>query len=192
MIRDALSDEAIIAIALLRTGYEAYYYTNLAEIHPVVCVGRIQECVHIPGDRYFINLRGLCRARVRQEDRDGEYRTAMLDPMIRPDIGVEVDGEYAARESFRRTLSSPVFDGTDEIDRIRTLANSTASLGRVIDRIASDLLPTDAVEVKQRILEEMNVLRRAKTLMGELHTLHRMLERRQDSQKEWPRLGSMN
>ena len=192
MVRDTLDDDAVIAIALLQPGYEAYYHTNLAEIHPVVCVGRIRECIQIPDDRYFINLHGLCRARVRQEDRNGEYRVAMLDPMLREDSGIQVDGEYAARELFRQTLDLPAFDSAEDIEQIRALANSTASLGHIVDTIASELLPGDAVEIRQRLLEEMNVLRRAGTLLGELRTLRRMLEARQHSQNEWPRFGSMN
>jgi len=148
--------------------------------------------VQIPDGRYFINLLGLCRARVRQEDRSGEYRMAMLDPMVRPESGIEVDGEYAAREAFRMTLGSPAFDDTEQIESIRALANGTSPLGRIVDTIASYLLPTDAVEVKQRMLEEMNVLRRAATLSSELRTLHQMLEMRQESRGKWPRFGSMN
>ncbi len=192
MVRDALTDDAVIAIALLRPGFEPYYYTNLAEIHPVVCVGRIREYVQIPDGRLLINLLGLCRARVRQEDPSGEYSNAMLDPMVRPESGIEVDGEYAAREAFRMTLGSPAFDDTEQIESIRALANGTSPLGRIVDTIASYLLPTDAVEVKQRMLEEMNVLRRAATLSSELRTLHQMLEMRQESRGKWPRFGSMN
>ena len=192
MVADALADEAIIALALLRPGYEPYYHTNLAEIYPVVCVGRIREYIQLPDSFYFINLLGLCRARVRQEDRNGEYRLAMLDPMIWPDSGIEVDGQYAARESFRLMLSSSVFDRVDEIDRIRAVVNSSASLGQIVDTLASALLPADAVEVKQRMLEEINVLRRAETLVSELGTVHRVLETRQRSQSNWPRFGSMN
>jgi hypothetical protein len=89
-------------------------------------------------------------------------------------------------------LSSSVFDGQDEIDKIRSLFEDPASLDRIVDAVASALLPGDAVEVKQRMLEEMNVLRRAQTLMGELSTMQNMLESRQRSQGEWPRFGSMN
>src|SRR6185503_4161518 len=74
MVRDALDDHSLIAMALLRPGYEAYYYTNIAKIHPVVCVGRIREHIQINDGRYFINLVGLCRAIVRQEEQEGEYR----------------------------------------------------------------------------------------------------------------------
>jgi len=192
MVRDALADEAVIAMALLRPGYEAYYYTNRAGIHPVVCVGRIREHVRIPDGRYFINLLGLCRARVRQEDRHGEYRLAMLEPMIRTESGIEADGEYAARESLRRVLSLPAFDAIDGIEIFRMHVDSEVSLGTVVDGIASGLLPAENVEIRQRLLEEMNALRRAEALLPELAILRATLEMRQRSQSTWPRFGPMN
>lgn len=192
LVRDALDDDPVMALALLRPDYEAHYYTNLAEIHPVVCVGRITEYVRMPDGRYFINLLGVCRARIRQEERGGEYRQAMLDPMIWPESGIEVDGEYNARDSIRRIVESDVFDTEEEVDKVRHLINSPTSLDRVMDAIASTLLPGDRIEIRQRLLEEMNVLRRAETLVHELVTVQAELQSRQRSNKEWPRFGSMN
>src|SRR6476646_5872940 len=65
MVRDAIDRHRLIAMAFLLPGYEGYYHTNLAKVSPTVCVGRIRDHVQIPDGRYFINLQGLCRARVR-------------------------------------------------------------------------------------------------------------------------------
>lgn len=192
MVRDALADQGVLAMALLKPGYEPYYFTNLAEIHRVVCVGRIREYVKVPDGRYFINLFGLCRARVREEDRSGEYRLVMLDPLLRPDSGIEIDGEYAARESLRQALESPVFDASDDIDKVREAICASAPLGTVVDMIAAELLPAEAVEVKQRLLEELNALRRAAIVINEVRCLERILGHRQALCDQWPRLGSMN
>jgi len=192
MVRDALADECIIAMALLRPGYEANYYTNRADIHPVVCVGRIKDYVEVPDGRYFINLLGVCRARVRREDREGEYRTAMLDPMLPNTSGIEVDGEFAARISLREVLGLEEIEATDIIRRARGLIDSELPLGDLVDRIASALLPTDMVEQKQRLLEEMNAVRRASILIHELRTMVQVMTVRQKDLDRWPRLGSMN
>jgi uncharacterized protein len=192
MVRDALEDHSLIAMALLRPGYEAYYYTNIAKIHPVVCVGKIREHIQVNDGRYFINLFGICRAIVREEDQDGEYRRAYLKPVHDPETIIAMDGEYAARQSFQDILSSPEFESLGGTDKCRSLVSSHAPLSEVIDIIAAGLLPADAVEVKQRLLEEVDVLQRARTLIGELRTLRQMIESHQRSQQKWPRFGSMN
>jgi uncharacterized protein len=192
MVRDALSDDSTLAMALLRPGYEAYYHTNAAEIHPVVCVGKISDHVEIPGGRYLINLVGLCRARVRQEDRAGEYRIAMLDPMLPATTGIEIDGEFAARATLRQLLGAENIENTDAIRRARGMIDSEAALGDLVDRLASNLLPSEAVEIKQKLLEEMHTVRRAHILITELRVLLQMLEVRQRDLNRWPRLGSMN
>jgi Lon protease-like protein len=192
MVSDALAGNGSIAIALLRPGYESDYYTNRADVHPVVGVGRIQDYVEIPDGCYFVNLTGLCRARIRREDRDGEYRLAMLDPMLAPTATIETDGEYAARRSIQQLLTSTVFDAAEEIDKARGLIGRHLPLGELVDRIASELLPAECFDVKQRLLEEMRVVRRAQTLVSELRLMSRVLETRQKSCDDWPRFGSMN
>lgn len=192
MLEDIMDEGRFMAIALLRPGYEETYFTNQADIHAVACVGRVEECVGIPDGRYLISIHGLCRARVRQEDRDGPYREAMLDPMMEPETVIETDGEFAARKALQQLLSTAAFDQSEEIDRIRALANSDRPLGDVVDRIASAMVAPDSFEIRQQLLEEMQASRRAEALAGELRLMARILAARQKRQNEWPRLGSMN
>ena len=192
MVRDALAGDSLIAMALLKPGFEAYYYTNLAEIHPIVCVGRIAEHVKLHDGRYFINLAGLCRARLQDENREGEYRLAMLEPLISADSGIDTDGEYAARDLCRQVLSSPEFEGFEGISKLRAFVASGTSLAKVVDKLGSSLLPVTAVEIKQRLLEEMDVLQRARTLLGELRIIQQTIEMRQKSVSQWPHPGGLN
>jgi Lon protease-like protein len=171
MVRDALNEQPVIAMALLRAGYEPYYYTNLARIYPIVCVGRIREHVKTPDGRYFLNLAGICRARVREENRSGTYRRALLEPMIPAASVVATDGEYAARNLLQKVVSAPVFDDLPHIKDCREMIASDVPLGDLTDRLAADLLPLDAVEIRQHILEEMDVFRRTGTLLNELRVL---------------------
>jgi uncharacterized protein len=193
MVRDALEGQSIIAMALLRPGnlYETYH-TNHADIHQVVCVGRIREHIQIADGRYFINLAGMCRARILEEDRDGEYRRALLDALLEPTSGIEQDGEYAARQSLQQLLTSPVFNDLDGVDRLRRMMSSPAPLGEVVDITAANLLPPKAIEIRQRLLEETDVLQRACTLLYELNNLRRTMELQQSARMDWPRFGSMN
>ncbi len=192
MVADALEERELIAMALLQPGYEPLYHTNLAEIHPVVCVGRIAEHVCLPDGRYFLNLLGLCRARVRTEDRDGAYRRAMVDPMLNPGTGIEIDGEFAAREMLRHLLNLAAFDLAEGIDQCRTSLDSEDTLDEVLDHVAAAVLPGESIEVRQKLLEEVNPLRRCEILLPELKVLQQALENRQNKLNEWPRFGSMN
>lgn len=192
LVRDALAEDGLMAMALLQPGFEAYYYTNLAEIHPVVCVGRIRESAETADGRYLVNLVGLCRARVREEDVTGEYRRALLEPMVAPHSGIDVDGEYGARELCRRMLGSSCFDVVDEIDALRTFAFAERPLEDIVDRMAAELLPSAAVEIKQFLLAEPNVLQRVRILLTELGTVRRAMQSQQHNQDQWPRIESSN
>jgi Lon protease-like protein len=192
MVRDALESHALIAMALLRPGYEGHYYTNLAEIHPVVCLGRIREHIQIADGRYFINLQGACRARVIDEDTSGEYRLATLDPLPEPDSGVTADGEYALRQLLLATLRCPAMQRVEGVAPLVKMLGSDQPLGRVVDTIAGKVLPSTAVGVRQQLLELAQPLERARLLASELHTLRRTLEAQQAELDRWPRFGSMN
>jgi Lon protease-like protein len=192
MVTDAVAGNNLIAMALLRPGFEAHYYTNLAKIHQVVCIGRIREHVKIPDGRHFINLLGLCPAHVKYENSDGEYRTAYLEAVVRSCGGIDTDGEFAAREVIRQIIASSVFEDVDGVQKCRQIVDNGASLDQVVDCLAGKLLPCDALEVKQGLLEELDTLRRAETLAKELRTLQRSLEFREKSRSGWPRIGSMN
>lgn len=172
MIRDALREESLIAMALLRPGFEADYYTNQARIYPIVCVGRIREHVKVADGRYFINLVGLCRARISKEDRNGEYRQVAVVPMIPGYSAIAADGEYAARNILRKVVYSPEFDDLPRADICREVVNSEMPLSDLVDRLAAELLPRDAVEIRQHMLEELDVFRRTGTLLNELKILH--------------------
>jgi len=192
MIRDALADQEIIALALLQPGYEAMYYTNYADIYSIVGVGHIREHVQVVDGRYFINLHGICRAQVVEEYQEGKYRVALLEPIPENHSGIDRDGEFAARHSFKQILGDTTFDAIDDIHIYRELTETRIPLGEIVDKVASGLLPLESVEIKQELLEEFNTLKRARILLNELSTLSRALEFQLQSQNEWPHLGSMN
>jgi uncharacterized protein len=192
MVKDALGGEALIAMALLRPGYEGHYYTNTASIYPIVCVGRIREHIQIADGRYFINLVGVCRARVRDEDCSGDYRLATLEPMAEPPCQAEPESEFRVRQSLVDLLNDPLFQAIEGVAELQKLLAGCQPLGQAIDVIAGALLPTSAVEIRQRLLEEPHIAQRAQTLAAELRTLQRTLETQRSSLENWPRLGSMN
>src|SRR5438093_6138151 len=62
MTADALSGDRVIAMALLRPGWEKSYYAR-PDIEPVVCAGRILSHEKLPDGKYNFLLQGVVRAR---------------------------------------------------------------------------------------------------------------------------------
>ena len=187
MVRDTLKGDRLIAMALLEPGFEPYYHTHIAPIHPVVCVGRIRDQVKLPDGRYLINLVGVCPALVKYEEQEGDYRCAFLEALPRDGGGIDADGE-----AIRRLVETDALDAVDGIATCRKTLSKSVSLDDLIDVVAGRLLPTEAVEVRQRLLAETNPLERASTLIGELRTLLKSIEINSKQRNDWPRFGSMN
>ncbi|MBI4578196.1 MAG: LON peptidase substrate-binding domain-containing protein [Planctomycetes bacterium] len=190
LVHDALDENALMAMAFLLPGYEPYYHTLLAKIHPVVCVGLIRECLQTGDGRYFINLVGICRAKVLDEDRTGDYRRAYLEPIVAPNPSVDQDGEFTAAQLCRQMLNAPVLDGVEAVQKLRKVCGNSMSLEQVVDLMAAALLPAETVEVRQLILSESRVLQRAEILLAELQALAKRLQV-QRTQRDDTSHGSM-
>jgi hypothetical protein len=102
-----------------------------------------------------------------------------------------LDGEFAARESLRQLVEHEAFDNEEDIEACRATVVS-AALEDEVARTAAMLLPEESVEVKQRLLEETDLLARSETLFKELQVLRDALEARRQRDDQWPRFGSMN
>lgn len=186
MVADTLSQAGLIAMALLEDGYVEHYHTNYASIHPIVCVGHIREHVQLPDGRYFLNLEGICRARVLSEDREGPYRLALLEQLPETGGTIDPDGAITVRHSIEEVLKAPSFDALEDMDGLRSLLRQDVPIGRAVDILAFKLVPADEVETKQRILEELDVVRRGSILLEEIRSVREILDVRENRRKHWP------
>src|SRR5436305_11828488 len=66
LMADALEDDRLMALALLKAGWEEDYH-KAPPIYPVVCLGRIFQEERLADGRYNLLLHGLCRARILEE-----------------------------------------------------------------------------------------------------------------------------
>lgn len=73
LVREALSGERLIALALLLPGWELDYHGS-PEYHPLGCVARIDEVTWLPDDCYHLRLLGLSRVRLGRRVREFPYR----------------------------------------------------------------------------------------------------------------------
>jgi Lon protease-like protein len=162
MVKDALEADRLIAMALLKGGWETQYTGN-PPIHEHVCVGSIVGHERLDDGRYKILLYGVFRAEVVSESPEGPYRKArvrVIPDAVRDGEILEID------ERVHRALSM-VPGRRGHIGRLRKLARDVrgpdGGIGRLADATAeaADLEPAD----RYRLLAEPDVLRRLDLLL---------------------------
>jgi Lon protease-like protein len=164
LMADCLAGDRLMAMALLRPGWEEQYEQR-PPIHPVVCLGHITAEQRLPDGRYNLLLRGLRRAEVREEvPTDRLYRTGrvrLLDDvavpskarerLLRYGLGVQVMDWYAGAGK------------ADAVGQLQQLLDGGTGLAVLCDILAF-ALPLE-IDVKQQLLEEVDVARRAGLLL---------------------------
>src|SRR5688572_32938054 len=92
MVMDALKGDKLIAMALLKPGWEKDY-EGAPAVHDVVGVGRILRDERTEDGRYNILLEGLARARIEELIPPDPYRRArvrvLAEPLATPSPGLE-------------------------------------------------------------------------------------------------------
>jgi len=163
LVEDAIDDDGLIALALLKPGWEDDYVGN-PEIHRTVCVGKILRPRRLPSGKFDVLLYGLFRGRIVEELGTFPYRRARIE--IVEDQVPPKEIETIARR-VRRALDM-VPGRKSVIWEMRRMANQLrgvdAAPGRYADAVAnaSDLLP----DARYALLSEPDVLRRLDRLIG--------------------------
>ena len=162
LMADALADDRLIAMALLRPGWEEDYH-ECPPIHEMVCVGKIRQEESLEDGRFNLLLQGVSRARVLEEvDSEKSYRMARVE--LCPD---ELIASPLAEQSLRDRLASgvtPFFSAhPPAMEQLRGLIASPLALGSLCD-IFCFALPLDA-ESKQQFLEASDVEHRILLLL---------------------------
>ncbi len=183
MTVDALAGDGLIAVALLRPGFEPLYYTQHAPIHPVLGVGRIVASEEVDEGNYNILLRGEIRARVVEEFEDRPYRRARIEP-----LSTSCSEPQTALRQLRKELHKALRNSTLAEQNIRdhwlNLLRTPLGLGDVTDLIASGL-PVDG-EVKQCFLSETDAPARATMLLSEIQALTAVAQQRRQMASDEP------
>ena len=158
---DALAGDRLIAPVLLRAGWEDNY-DDAPAIHPVACLGRVVMDQLLPDGRYNLVLRGLARVRLIEEPpTDKLYRLARVDVLCDA-IPDDVDELMGLRMALADLILPRVTEGPVR-DQLRGLFKGELPLGHLCDVLTFALpLPPD---VKQALLELLDVTGRARTLM---------------------------
>jgi Lon protease-like protein len=167
MTADALDDDRLMAVVLLKPGWEAEYEQRPA-LHPVACLGKIVADKRLEDGRYNLWLRGLSRARIVEElDREKPYRSARVELLESSEIaGLE------HRQAYRKELTRLVTQWLSTMglmpEQLTKLFKSELPLEALAD-LLSFALPLDT-PFKQELLEELDADQRVGRLLHYLET----------------------
>jgi len=171
MLRESLSTDRLIAMALLKPGWEAEYYHH-PSIYDVVCIGRVTHHAATPEGRHNILLSGLKRAKIVRENNTSleHFRRAEVDlledDILKDDSALEGAGWQV---TFRERLLVAYRSFSPAAQLFSILPDEglrQISLGLLTDLLANEL-PTSVLE-KQALLSEVNVRRRCQHLLNYL------------------------
>ena len=187
LLEDSLDDDGLIAAALFEAGWEQDY-DGRAAIASVVCVGRVVSHAEESQGRHNILLMGIRRAQIRRElATNRPYREAE----------VRMLGDYvpAADAQPRQRLRGKL------VDSFRSYLPTTVAVQQQFEQLLSSHVPlgvlTDIVaftiklevQVKQQLLQQLNVDRRAELLLTQLE---QSPPQRHDSLRYFPPEFSLN
>jgi Lon protease-like protein len=161
MTRDALDGAALVAMALLRAGWEKNYYQRPA-IEPVVCVGKIIAHEKLADGKYNFLLQGQARARVVGEVGDAPYRLGRLTP-LHETAALEIDLEDERRR-LRKVFGSTRWKKFSLVRKFVEMLDTDVSTPQVADLVAFNFL--EDVQLKQMLLQEEDVKKRVRSLLA--------------------------
>jgi uncharacterized protein len=164
MVREALSAQRVIAVALLRPGWE-HDDLGCAEYFPLGCLARIDDVAWLPDDCYNLQIHGLARARLGRSVREFPYRA--------------VSTEVLPQEPFSEDDPLVQLERQALIQAGARLARQTAPEGEAAATVGEDLgfealvntlcMRLDAEPIDKMALLEMDSVieraRRARELM---------------------------
>ena len=158
MVADALTNDRLIGMVLLRPGWEREYEGRPA-VYAVGCSGVISHVERLNDGRYNIVLRGLDRFRIVEEDHSRDYRRAIVEPLPETPLA---DGDRAALRQQRARLEAMLApgEGREGGDQRMPAAMSDEDLVNAL----AQYLDLDALE-KQALLERHGLRSRAESLV---------------------------
>lgn len=168
LTQHALAGPKLLAMAVLRPGWEARYERNDLPLHSVVCLSQIEVDQRLPDGRYLLLLRGLVRARLISElPANQPFRQARLQ--LLPDVYAPppmIDRSRRRRELLESFLKlNPACGETADLPLIE---DGELSLGALCDVLSFgagldaaemlELLHEPRIDVRSDLL--LDILRR--------------------------------
>ena len=167
LLADALASDRFMGVVLLAVGWEEDYY-GLPPISGVTCVSRIIQDQTLPDGKESLMLEGLSRARIDHETQTDPYRIAQVT--LLEDIPIDAKETADWNRRFKLlTTGSMALEHPHLGQTVTSLLDSNLPFASVVDIISAGL-PLDP-QVKQEVLEELDVSRRSSKVLGLLADL---------------------
>lgn len=131
MVREALEDNGLIAMATFEGDDWKTDYEGKPPIKQHVCVGYIIRHERLFDGRYTILLQGVCRAKIRRELPHDPYRVALLEP-TETDAPMEIDLD-GHRQRIERLLRDPMLGQLASVSAIRNWMSQDVPTIALID-----------------------------------------------------------
>lgn len=177
MVRDALSGERRIGIALLKPGYERDYHGS-PEFYSTGCLARFEEVEWLPNDCYDLKLVGESRVRFARIVREFPYRAATVtlmpeepyaddDPLVHLEKRALIDTLSRLQRSAGWESSPVPLDLTQPYEM---LVNALCTVTDAAPHERLALLEIDSVLARGRQVRELTerrLMRRGRTPGGE-------------------------
>ena len=166
MTADALDGEKLIAMALLKPGWEKAYYSKPA-IEEVVCVGKILAHEKLADGTYNFLLQGAERARVLSEIKGHPYRLAQVEPLAETPV-LEID-LMNQRGRLIELFSESVWSQLPVARQFRDLLAGPLATAQVADLVAFNFL--EDIALKQSLLADGDIVGRVDRVIHAIQAL---------------------
>ena len=169
LLEDALQSDGLIAMATLAPGWEADY-EGRPPLYPTACLGRIATHRQLDDGTYNALILGLRRVRLLGELEPArtfrEARVEVCEDYCPPE---QAAGRAAIQHKLHEALLRILPMLPDAQEQLDHLLGTNLSLGMLTDVIGF-MLDID-IHQKEALLAEVDVVRRAESLLAHLSTL---------------------
>jgi Lon protease-like protein len=162
MLEDAMQKDQLLAMALLKPGWESEYDARPA-VFPATCIGRIVAQTRLPDGTHNLVLRGLCRAAIEHElPPEHAYRMADVTVM-NEQSPTSLEQQTELRQTLTRRFERQLSDMASGQEQLAQLLDVRLPVGILTDVIAFSL--DLATLQKQEFLSEPDAGVRAQRLI---------------------------
>jgi len=151
MLEDALQGDQLLAMALLKPGWEADYDARTA-VYPATCLGKIVAQTRLADGTYNLVLKGLCRAAIEHELAvEHAYRMADVT-IVNEQPPTSVEQQTKLRKTLTRRFQRQLSEMASGQEQLAQLLDVRLPVGILTDVIAFSL--DLATPLKQEFLSE--------------------------------------
>ena len=156
MVRDARVGEGLIAVALLRPGWEDDYAGNAA-FHDVGTIGRIEDLESLPDGRFNLRLVGLQRAVFSEILQDLPYQRARVVPLNESEVDERNPRIFSGKLDLLASHGCLLRELT-ELEGLTVVLDERIPFETAVNGACANL-PVDPA-MRQSLLEEDDLYRR--------------------------------